>query len=132
MTAEQIDELKKSHALLFAAKRAAGLSDAQAAQVIAAQIEHDLANPPEAEARRRVAAAAEVVRVHAARLQAAVAEAQKVADEVRAEFPGIEVELLTVGDVDPNVIKLEERIAQLEVELKAAQESLKPAPKKGK
>jgi hypothetical protein len=46
MNPEQIQALKQAHPQEFAAKRAAGLSDAQAAHVIAAQIEHDKLHPP--------------------------------------------------------------------------------------
>lgn len=46
MSPEQIQAIKEAHKEEFALKRAAGLTELQAAQSIIAQIEHDKAHPP--------------------------------------------------------------------------------------
>lgn len=70
MSKEQIQALKESHPDLFAAKLAAGLSAAEAAAAIQAQLDHDAANPPDAEAKRRAHSIADLYVAKARQLQA--------------------------------------------------------------
>lgn len=61
MNQESIQRIKESHPQVFALKRAAGLDENQAAQVIQAQIEADQANPPGPAALRHVRNLAEIL-----------------------------------------------------------------------
>lgn len=85
--ADTITELKAKHGETFQAKRAAGLTEQQAAQVLLTQIEHDAAHPPEAEALQRLRSAEAVVVAFEARLTAATDTLQRVKDEVATLFP---------------------------------------------
>jgi len=119
ITKEQIEAVKAKAPKLWEEKKSRGLSDEAAASVILQQLITDEADPPEARAKRRLSAAQDVLKTHLARCEAVRAEYEKLCDELRAELPDLKIEDLTVGDVDPNVIKLEERIKELESEVDA-------------
>ena len=87
--AETIAELKVSHAAAWQQKRAAGLNEQQTAQVILSQIEHDKANPPEAEAIKRIHSAREATKAQRQRFREALASHKRIAEEIAAMFPNI-------------------------------------------
>jgi phage-related protein len=88
--AETIAELKVSHADAWQQKRTAGLNEQQTAQVILSQIEIDNANPPEAEALKRVHSARGATKAQRQRFREALASHKRIAEEVAALFPGID------------------------------------------
>ena len=100
MTPEQIAELKKSHPEAWAAKRAAGLTEQQTAQAIAAQIAHDEAHPPHlarvAEVRRLI----ESVNAAHAQLAQQTAEAEAAIAELgkHAELLGVTLDVFQADD----------------------------------
>ncbi len=75
MNAETIKALKESHPGLFAAKRAAGLSDAQAAEVIASQLEQDKLNSPARMALEKARSLADLARARFEQLKQLFVEA---------------------------------------------------------
>lgn len=92
---ETIDELKKSHSEIFAAKMAVLKDEQVVASVILAQIEQDRLNPPENAAKASVRNALQVVITHTERAELAKEELDKVIQSVREKFPEIDL-----GEVD--------------------------------
>lgn len=96
ITAETIEELKKSHPDAWRAKRAASLTEQQAAQVILSQIEIDKANPPHLEAVKRAKGLVEIANLKASQF----ATVRIAAERMLAEL-GEHAELVDLTFIDP-------------------------------
>lgn len=90
---DQLNEIKAAHPAIWAAKKAAGLNDQLVASAILNQLAHDAEHPPEAEALRRVKAAAEMVQAQAGRLTTSRQDLERLLAEVRGQFPDIQIEI---------------------------------------
>lgn len=90
---EKLNEIKAAHPGIWAEKKAAGLNDQLVASAILNQLAHDAEHPPEAEALRRVKAAADIVQAMAGRLITSRQDLERLVAEVREKFPGIRIEI---------------------------------------
>ena len=88
---ETLNSIKSNHPQLWREKAAAGLNDQLIAAAILSQVEQDLKNPPEAEALKRVKAAAGMVQAHASKFRLSRADLDKIIAEVREQFPELEI-----------------------------------------
>ncbi|MES2598616.1 MAG: hypothetical protein V4662_24995 [Verrucomicrobiota bacterium] len=99
MSNEQIQEIKKAHPGPFAQKRAAGLTDEQAATVILSQIEHDAKHTPASIALAVAVAACELLKLTYHRTVSAFREAQAACAKAKEEDPDAQLpELLALED----------------------------------
>jgi len=117
---ETIDELKKSHSEIFAAKMSVLKDEQVVASVILAQIEQDKLNPPENAAKNTVRSAAAVVITHIERASLAKGELDKVVQSVLAQFPSLDL-----SDVLNLQLPTAESVPSYQADLKAAQDLLK-------
>lgn len=95
MNREQIQALKESHPELWATKKAAGLSDEQAAAVILAQIEHDKANPPHLIAAAKARSLIGLAIASISTAQAHITEAEKARAAALVLDPAADLPALT-------------------------------------
>ncbi len=118
ITKETIDELKSKQPAIFAAKMAVLKDEQVVATVMMSQIEHDRNHPPEEAALARLASAQAVVLAHAGRLALSREEFRKLVEEVRAEFPDIEIKIIELptdsGDAGAMLEELRKYQARIE------------------
>lgn len=114
MNREQIQALQELHPEAFAEKRAAGLTDQQAAAVIAAQIEHDKANPPHLIAAAKARSLIGLANNSLLTAQAHITEAEKARDEALALDPSADLPAAFSPDIES---EYEAEIAELREEL---------------
>lgn len=114
MNTEQIKALKEAHPQEFAAKRGAGLTEDQAAQVIAAQIAHDAANPPGPIALGKARNLAELAKVRFQQLKTLFNEALEAISEAARLNPGEELPAVPPLIVDSSAdIDYQNKIGQI-------------------
>lgn len=133
---ETLNSIKSQYPELWREKAAAGLGDQLIAAAILSQVEQDAKNPPEEEALRRVSSANALVLAAQQRLAMMAGAAQGIYDDVRSQFPTLELDLPISLPVDgQEVAQLiagyrgqaesdANEIRRLQGELKAAQELL--------
>lgn len=114
MNREQIQAMKDSYPEAFAAKKAASLSDEQAAAVIVAQIEHDKANPPHLIAAAKARSLIGLANNSLLTAQAHITEAEKARAKALALNPSADLPAAFSPDIES---EYEAQITELREEL---------------
>lgn len=129
---DELNKLRAAHSDKWQQLAGAGFKPQRIAAIIEQHIADDTQrlrdNPPEKQAQAQAAAAAAIVRTHLERATLAKGEFDKLVSELRAQFPEIEFEVITLETSLPEVARLNEHIEQLRDELKQAlEENIKAA-----
>lgn len=122
MNREQIQSLQESHAEAISAKRSAGLTLEQAAAAVAAQIDHDNANPAHLIAAAKARSLIGLANSSISTAQAHITEAEKARAEALALDPAADLPAAFSPDIES---EYEAQITELREELAKAEQALK-------